>query len=165
MAVTNTGRFLDDKASFEALSALTAPADRAEYLSYGALVKEAAFPNRKFVVYTLGSKGPETLEVVSCGVLHVDRDGPTVEISGGTHSQKVSNVPSRWRSRDLFVQVPQKFEIKTTGKPGPAGVQFVLLYALLFKMASKPFHGIVGHTYVETLNDFNERFPGVLKKY
>lgn len=162
---TNTGRFLDDKASFEALVDLMDPADSAEYLSYGALVKEAAFPNRKFVIYTLGSKGPEALEAVSCGVLHVDRDGPTVEISGMTYSDKVSIVPRRWRDRDLFVQTPQKFEIKTTGKPGPAGVQFVSLYALLFKMKSKPFHGIVGHTYAETLNDFNEKFPGVLKKY
>ena len=162
---TNTRRPLDDKASFEALASLMVAADRAEYLSYGALVKEAAFPNRKFVIYTLREGGPSALEVVSCEVLHVDRDGPTVEVASGLHSQKVSTVPSRWRDRDLFVQVPQKFEIKTTGKPGLTGVQFVSLYALLFKMRSKPFHGIVGHTYAETLNDFNEKFPGVLKKY
>lgn len=155
------GRFLDDKESLDALIEQMDPREHGEYLAYGALGKEAAFPNRKLIVYTLRSGLPDNVSILNMGYLTVTRDGgPVVEISDTEHTQNVSVTPSRWRDRDLFLQIPQHFEFKWTGKDaGDRGVQFVPLYALLIKARSKEFHQVEGHTYCVTLNRFRERFP------
>lgn len=164
---SDKGRFLDDRESLEAIVKAMPPADRDVYEQYGALVKEAVFPNRKLVVYTLLDGRPQNISMPTVGDLSLDRiNGPVATISDEKGSEKVSVTPTRWRGRDLFLQVPQHFELKWTGKAAGEGVvHFVPSYALLFKTRSKEFHQVEGHTYCATLNKFRERWPDVTLRY
>lgn len=164
---SDKGRFLDDRESLEAIVRGMPAADRATYESYGALVKEAVFPNRKLVVYTLLDGRPQNISMLTAGDLSLDRiNGPVATVSDEKGSEKVSVTPTRWRGRDLFLQVPQHFEVKWTGKSvGKERVEFVPHFALLFKARSKEFHQVEGHTYCATLNKFRERFPEVPLRY
>jgi hypothetical protein len=167
MAGERVSRFLDDAASLAAIVRGMPAGDRDDYLSYGALAKEASFPNRKLVVYTLRSGRPADISVLTCGDLTATRIvGPVVDVSDEKGTVSVGVKPLRWRGRDLFIQVPQHFELKWTGKDmGASGVQFVPHYALLLKTRSKEFHQVEGHTYCVTLNKFRERFPDINVRY
>jgi len=161
------GRFLDDRESLEAIVKAMPPWDREVYEQYGALVKESVFPNRKLVVYTLLEGRPQNISMLTVGDLSLDRiNGPVATVSDEKGSENVSVTPKRWRGMGLFLQVPQHFELKWTGKDvGAKGVQFVPHYALLIKTRSKEFHQVEGHTYCVTLNKFRERFPEVPLRY
>ncbi len=161
------GRFLDDRESLVAIVNSMPPGHREVYDQYGALVKEAVFPNRKLVVYTLLDGRPQNISMLTVGDISLDRiNGPVATISDEKGSEKVSVTPTRWRGRDLFLQVPQHFELKWTGKAAGEGVvHFLPSYALLFKTKSKEFHQVEGHTYVVTLNRFRERWPSVPLRY
>lgn len=164
---SDKGRFLDDRESLEAIVKAMPPGHREVYDQYGALVKEAVFPNRKLVVYTLLDGRPQNISMLTVGDISLDRiNGPVATISDEKGSEKVSVTPTRWRGRDLFLQVPQHFELKWTGKAAGEGVvHFLPSYALLFKTKSKEFHQVEGHTYVVTLNRFRERWPSVPLRY
>lgn len=164
---SDKGRFLDDRESLAAIVRSMPAGDREVYEQYGALAKEAVFPNRKLVVYTLLDGLPQNISMLTVGDISLDRiNGPVATISDEKGSEKVSVTPTRWRGRDLFLQVPQHFELKWTGKAAGEGVvHFVPSYALLFKTKSKEFHQIEGHTYVVTLNRFRERWPSVPLRY
>lgn len=161
------GRFLDDRESLVAIVNSMPPGHREVYDQYGALVKEAVFPNRKLVVYTLLDGRPQNISMLTVGDISLDRiNGPVATISDEKGSEKVSVTPTRWRGLDLFLQVPQHFELKWTGKAAGEGVvHFLPSYALLFKTKSKEFHQVEGHTYVVTLNRFRERWPSVPLRY
>ncbi len=161
------GRFLDDRESLAAVIRGMPPAEREVYEQYGALSKESVFPNRKLVVYTLLDGRPCNISVLTVGDLSLDRiNGPVATVSDEKGSENVSVTPKRWRWMDLFLQVPQHFELKWTGKDvGAKGIQFVPHYALLIKTLSKECHQVDGHTYAVTLNKFRERFPEVPLRY
>lgn len=164
---SDKGRFLDDRESLAAIVRSMPAGDREVYEQYGALAKEAVFPNRKLVVYTLLDGRPQNISMLTVGDLSLDRiSGPVATISDEKGSEKVSVTPTRWRGRDLFLQVPQHFELKWSGKSAGAGVvHFVPSYALLIKTRSKEFHQVEGHTYEVTLNKFRERWPDVTLRY
>jgi len=164
---SDKGRFLDDRESLAAVIRGMSPAEREVYEQYGALVKESVFPNRKLVVYTLLDGRPQNISMLTVGDLSLDRiSGPVATVSDEKGFEKVSVIPTRWRGRDLFLQVPQHFELRWTGKQVREEViHFVPSYALLFKTKSKEFHQIEGHTYVVTLNRFRERWPSVPLRY
>lgn len=164
---SDKGRFLDDRESLAAIVRSMPAGDREVYEQYGALAKEAVFPNRKLVVYTLLDGLPQNISMLTVGDISLDRiNGPVATISDEKGSEKVSVTPTRWRGRDLFLQVPQHFELRWTGKQVREEViHFVPSYALLFKTKSKEFHQIEGHTYVVTLNRFRERWPSVPLRY
>lgn len=164
---SDKGRFLDDRESLAAIVRSMPAGDREVYEQYGALAKEAVFPNRKLVVYTLLDGLPQNISMLTVGDISLDRiNGPVATISDEKGSEKVSVTPTRWRGRDLFLQVPQHFELKWTGKSvGKERVEFVPHFALLFKTRSKEFHQVEGHTYCVTLNKFRERFPEVPLRY
>ena len=161
MATDRIGQFLDDGQSFKALVDSMPETEREEYRSYGALNLESAFPNRRMVVYTLKGKEPVQIEMLLFGDLEVSRiPGPVVTVSDKQGEFSISTVPARYRKRDLFLHVPQHFELKWKGKQNPGGtVQFVPHYAVLVKSRSKEIHQIEGHTYCVTLNKFWERWP------
>jgi hypothetical protein len=167
MVVEKPGRFMDDASSLSALISLLPRPERQTYLSYGALSKEAAFPNRKLVVYTLRAGRPDNVSLLTTGDMTLSRiSGPVVDVSDEAGTVEVGVMPVRWRGRDLFLQVPQHFELKWTGKDvGLAGVQFVPQYALLTKTRSKEIHQVEGHTYCVTMNKFRERFPDIPIRY
>ena len=87
-----------------------------------------------------------------------------VEDSRGGFS--IGAVPSRYRSRELFLHVPQNFVFKWKGKQKSEGkVEFVPHYAVLIKTRSKDIHQVEGHTYCVTFNRFSERFPDLKFRY
>ena len=161
------GRFLDDRESLEAIIRSMPTKEKDLYDQYGALSKEATFPNRKMVVYTLFGGKPTNVEVITMGDIEVTRiGGPVVEVADSRGKALVGVVPQRWRDRDLFIQVPQHFELRWTGKQVREEViHFIPSYAMLFKTLSKEFHQVEGHTYVATLNKFRERFKDVPMRY
>ena len=162
-----TGRFLEDKESRQKLVDLMPQALRDEYLGYKFVGKEAAFPGRVFVVYTLSRGQPTNLDIVTLGHLIVNTMvGPVAHAtSEGQGNYPIGIVPSKWRGRDVFLQVPQEFIFKWKGKETEQGVEFAPHYALLVKTRSRVDEQIELHSYCETLNDFRARFPGVPIRY
>lgn len=167
MATERVSKFLDDAASLRAIIMQMPKGAREEYESYGALSLEASFPNRRMVVYTLAGGRPVRLASLVFGDLEVSRrEGPTVKLTHEGAAVTASISPLKLEGRDVFIQVPQRFELKWTGKPTEAGeVQFVPHYAVLIKTRSKEFHQVEGHTYCTTLNKFRERFPDLNIRY
>lgn len=142
--------------------------ERNLYESFEALTLEAAFPGRRMVVYTLRNGVPKDIEMLFLGDFKAGLEVPlglTIEITDSMGSLEVGPVPTRYRGRDLFLQVPQNFTLKWKGKQNSAGpVEFVPHYAILMKMRSKR-EGVEGNTYCLTMNRFNERFPGLNIRY
>jgi hypothetical protein len=160
-------RFLDDKESRQELVNRMPDALRAEYQSYKFVGKEAAFPGRVLVVYTLKGGVPANLDIVTLRHLTVDQvSGPMAAASSeGQGVYYIGMVPSKWRGRDLFLQLPLEFIFKWKGKESGEGVEFAPHYAILVKTRSRWDEKIEGHTYCATFNDFRERFPGVRVAY
>lgn len=167
MATDRGKAFLDDNESLRAIvDGLPAHLSR-EYWEMGALSKEALFPNRVMVLYTLRGGKPDAIELLKFGDITVTRiQGPVVEVFSNRPPVEISVTPAKWFDRDLFMHVPQHFEFKWTGKRTPEGrVQFAPNYAMLFKTRSREHMQVEGHTYCVTLNKFRERFPGVDIRY
>lgn len=167
METSKFGRFLDDKDSRQELVNRMPPALRAEYQAYKFVAKEAAFPGRVLVVYTLAGGKPTNLDIITLRHLTVDEmHGPmTWATSEGQGDYPIGMVPAKWRGRDLFLQLPLEFIFKWKGKESKAGVEFAPHYAILVKTQSRWDEKIDGHTYCATFNDFRERFPGVRLAY
>ena len=159
--------FLDDQESLAALIEAMPEDDQAVYKGYGALSLESAFPGRKMVVYTFKSRNPSDIEILSFGQLTVDWDmGPALEVKDSRGTTQVSAIPKRLHSRDLFLHVPQSFELKYRGRRVPeSGAAFISHYAVLIKTRSKEHLQVDGHTYCVTLNKFRERFPDLKLMY
>lgn len=164
---TSGKSFLDDQQSYQSLIAAMPEPARSEYMSYGATMIEAAFPGRKMVVYTLVDKKPSDIEIISFGDFRVDWDnGPSFEVTDQRGSSLILTIPTQLRPREIFLQVPQKFELKYRGRSGgKLGVDFVSHYAVLIKTRSKESLQIEGHTYASTLNNFHARFPDLKIRY
>ncbi len=160
-------RYLDDAQSLRAIIQTMGSGERAAYDSYGALSIEAAFPSRVLVVYTLSSGTPTRLSQLTFGDLEIVwPEPPKVTVSDEQGDVTVDVKPVRWRDRDLFLHVPQSFQLKYKGKrSGANGVQFVPHYAMLIKTLSKEHLQVEGHTYCVTLNKFRERFPQIPIRY
>lgn len=156
-----TGKFLDDSQSMRAIVSLLQPPLRELYDSYGSLSLEAVFPNRKLVCYTLQADQPTNVETWSFGDLFLNRDtGPMSSFTREDGSVvNFTVLPVKVPGRDVFVQMPQTFELKWKGKDSPRAIQFVPHFACLLKTVSRVNHQLNGHTYVETLNKFRGRFP------
>jgi hypothetical protein len=161
------GQFMDDRESLMALVEQMPRVEKEAYKSYGALNVEAAFPNRKMVVYTLRGGRPENIEILNFGDLVMERiGGPAVLVSDQHGEFSIGMTPTRYRGRDLFLHVPQNFAFHWKGKQTPDGkVQFVPHYAVLVKTRSKEIHQVEGHTYCVTFNKFQERFPDLKLRY
>lgn len=162
-----TGTFLDDTESLEALIERMPELEREQYEAYRSLSVEAAFPNRKLVVYTLLGGKATNVQIITFGDIFMDRlNGPRVGIEWTGGHTEISTTPQRFLKRDLFLQVPQRFELKWKGKQTPRNeVHFVPHYAVLVKTRSRETLQIDGHTYCVTLNKFRERHPDVPIEY
>jgi hypothetical protein len=73
----------------------------------------------------------------------------------------IESVPTKWRSRDIFFQVPQEFIFKWRGKLSGTRIEFGPHFSVLIKTRSKELEQVEGHTYCPTYNDFRERFPEI----
>lgn len=162
-----SGTFLDDAESLRALIDMMPAGEKATYGDYKSLSMEAAFPNRKLVVYTLLGGKATDVQTITLGDIFVDRlRGPRVGIEWTGGHAEITTVPQRFLHRDLFLQVPQHFELKWKGKQTPRDeVHFVPHYAVLVKTRSRESLQIDGHTYCVTLNKFRERHPNVPIEY
>lgn len=167
MTIKLNGKFFTDAESLSALTDKMLTHQKYVYESYGALEIEAAFPNRKMIVYTLNEGRPENITTLLFGNIEIlNRVGPTVIVSDEIGTITLGVIPVKWRDRDLFLQVPQNFVFRWCGKLSNSNeVQFVPNYAVLVKTRSKEFHQISGHTYCTTLNKFNNRFPEIKIKF
>lgn len=167
MVVDRISKFLGDAESFEALIGCMLSDDRRVYLAYKALYLESAFPNRQMVVYTLEGGEPCNVTRVSFGGMTLSEvDGLVVEVAVGSKRMRLGPVPAMLPGRDLFMQVPQHFELKWKGKYLDSGaLQFTPHYAVLIKTRSKEFQQVDGDTYCATLNKFRERFPDLQTRY
>ena len=165
--VADTKTFLDDAQSLKALIQKMPDDERREYLGYGALSLESCFPSRKMVVYTLQKLQPSDIDVISFGDFRVDWDmGPSCEVQDRLGTSTVVCTPRRLRPRELFLHIPQNFQLKYRGRQdSQTVVHFVSHFAVLIKTRSKEMHQVDGHTYLTTLNNFRERFPGVRVGY
>lgn len=160
-------KFLDDAQSLRAVIQGMPEGARNDYESYGCRFMEAVFPNRYLVVYTLRDGIPNDIEMWQFGDISMDRvRGPEVELKVPDGSQiSVGMTPKRIGGRDVYMHVPQSFELKWKGKATPKGVHFVPQYAVLIKTRSREHAQVDGDTYCVTLNKFRERFPGVNIRY
>ncbi len=167
MALSDELWFLDDKRSRAALIAEMPKALRDEYNSYGWTVKEAGFPGRVLVVYTLRAREPTDLDIITLWDFRVGEDGPELWAASDDQGKfLIGAIPMKWRGRDVFFQIPQEFIFKWRGKPMPnAGVEFAAHFAILIRTRSKESDQVEGATYCATLNDFRARFPKVQIKY
>jgi hypothetical protein len=159
--------YLDDIKSFHALVAAMPEASRVEYESYKATMLEAVFPGRKMIIYKLQDGKPSDIEVISFGDLTIDWDnGPACNITDTRGTMQVLTIPKQIRPREVFIQIPQHFEVKYRGRAGgKSGVDFVSHYAVLIKTRSKEIHQVESNTYCVTLNKFNERFADLKIRY
>lgn len=164
---SETKTFLDDRESLAALVNRMAEPERSEYHDFKSLVLESAFPGRKMVIYTLTAGRPADVEMITFGELTVSWDvGPAALVSDSRGQTQIMTTPKRIRPRDLFLHIPQNFSLKYRGRrDSSAGVSFVTHYAVLIKTRSKEIHQVEGHTYLCTLNNFRDRFPGLNIRY
>lgn len=168
MATERDGRFLTDKESLAELVELMPLNQRLHYKDLKCLTLEAAFPNRRMVLYTLDKGRPEGVTTLLFGDIFISRiSGPTISVYDEEHNlpAEIGMVPAPWRDRDIYLQVPQHFELKWSGKYTDSGVHFVPHYAVLIKSRSPELHQIDGHTYCTTLNKFRARFPGMQPRH
>jgi hypothetical protein len=164
---TSGGQFLDDQESLAALIDSMPRQERDVYKTYGALSVEACFPNRRMVVYTLHNERPVDIEMLQFGDIELARiGGAHVLVRDSLGEFSIGFVPTRYRSRDLFLHIPQNFVFKWKGKQTSGGkVQFVPHYAVLVKTRSKEIHQVEGHTYCATFNEFRKRWPDLEMRY
>ena len=168
--MSNDKTFMDDRESLQALIECLPKAERDQYQSYGALMLESGFPNRKLILYTVRDGKPTEITFLTLGKFSMDSfAGPVIELLYDDKSTTtIEMVPKRFLDKDIFFHIPQKFELKWKGKHvkgGSGKVAFVPHYAVLIKSRSKPHMNIEGHTYCVRMNDFRERFPESTVRY
>ena len=159
--------FLDDPTSLKELIEAMPSDVRDEYKSYKSLQLESAFPGRKMVVYTIKNQQPIDIEVITFGAFMCDWDmGPSTEVAVSGGKTQLIAVPKKLTPRDVFMHIPQTFQLKYKGRRDPQfKVDFVSHYAVLVKTRSKDTHKVEGDTYCVTLNKFRESFPDLKFKY
>lgn len=160
--------FLDDRESLQAIiDSIPDPRERQAYRDFKGLSLESGFPNRKLVVYTLRDGAPRDIEILTLGELSMDPyKGPMVMVHSGSYDMSVRLTPSRFKNRDLFLHVPQSFELRWRGKRQRTDeVHFVPHYAVLIKTRSKPHLQVDGDTYCVRLNQFREMYPDLDVRY
>ena len=160
--------FLDDRESLQAIiDGIPDAGERDTYKDFKGLSLESGFPNRKLVVYTLKNGAPIDVDLLTLGEFSMDPyQGPMVTMHSGDYEMSVTLTPSRFKNRDLFLHVPQSFELKWRGKRQRTdGVHFVPHYAMLIKTRSKPHLQVEGHTYCVRLNQFREMYPDIDVRY
>lgn len=167
MAPKKDSLFLDDAQSLKAIIAAMPPDRRSDYESYGCRTMETGFPNRYLVVYTLRGGAPTDIELWQFGDMAMDRiTGPVIELTVPRDGQITVGIsPRRIGGREVYMHVPQSFELKWKGKMTPKGVHFAPQYAVLIKTRSREHSQVEGDTYCVTLNKFRERFPDVNVRY
>lgn len=165
--VVDTKTYLDDQSSLRALVGMMPDEERAIYMGYKSLTLEAAFPGRKMVIFTLRGGKATDVEMISFGDLCVDWDtGPNATVEDSRGKTQILAVPKRIRPRELFLHIPQSFNLRYKGRrDSPGGVKFMSHYAILVKTRSKVTLQIEGDTYCVTLNDFRERYPDLRLRY
>ena len=125
---------MDDKESLEALVDLLPPELREEYASYKSRTLESAFPGRKLVAYTLKGGEPVNREILTFTHLSTNEQcGTQVEVFSDKSSTSflVGMVPTKVRNRELFLHIPQTFELRWKGKASSGGTEFAAHYAIL----------------------------------
>jgi hypothetical protein len=164
----NGKSFLDDRESLQAIvDSIPDPVERQAYKDFKGLSLESGFPNRKFVIYTLRNGVPTNIELLTLGEFSMDPyTGPEIQVHSGSYEMSVKLTPARFRGRDLFLHVPQSFELRWRGKRQRTDeVHFVPHYAVLIKSRSKPHLHIDGDTYCVRLNQFREMYPDLDVRY
>lgn len=167
MEISKDWRFLEDRASLDAIVAQMPEGARRDYIEYGARSMESGFPGRRMVIYTLEGGKPGATEILTLGYMEMSKfDGPVITVADASGEVSVGLQPVRWRNRDLFLHIPQTFEFKWKGKESERGkLQFAPHYAILIKTKSREHLQVDGDTYCVTLNKFRERFPEVPIRY
>jgi hypothetical protein len=93
--------------------------------------------------YTIENKEPTEISVLLLGGMKMSLiDGPTVTVTdeSGYHME-VGVIPERWRSREIFLHVPQNFIFKRKGKEAEAEeIHYFPQYAILIKTRSREHH-------------------------
>ena len=152
--------YLTDRQSFDALVEQMPHRERVDFLTYKFLTKESTFPGRALVVYTLRNGRPVDVEVVKFGELAIGlKESPTARYHYKGRPQVATPVPSRLADREVFLMVPQVFEVKWAGREHQGDLEFHLHYAVLIKTRSRPELQIEGHTYCVALNRFLNLYP------
>lgn len=153
-------RYLTDKQSFDALVERMPHDERVDFHTYRFLTKESTFPGRALVVYTLRNGRPSDIEIAKFGELAIGlRESPTARLNYKGRPQIVTPVPSRLADREVFLCVPQTFDIHWAGREHRGDLEFHLHYAVLIKTRSRPELQIEGHTYCVALNRFLNLYP------
>lgn len=155
---------MEDRESLRALVDQMPAAERELYDDMMSLSLESAFPGRKLVVYTLRNGAPTATQILTLGSMTMSaKDGPVVELTAEDgRTLTVGMVPVRVPGKEIFLHVPQKFELRWKGRVGRGGgVNFAPHYAVLIKTWSKPHLRVEGDTCCVRLNQFREMFPDV----
>lgn len=155
---------MEDRESLRALVDQLPAVERQLYDDMASLSLESAFPGRKLVVYTLHKGRPTATQLLTLGAMTMTvQDGPAVEVTSEDGRKIiVGMVPTQVPGKEVFLHVPQKFELRWKGRNGRAGgVNFAAHYAVLIKTWSKPHLKVNGDTCCVRLNQFREMFPDV----
>lgn len=158
---------MDDRDTMRALVNQLRPELLEEYNSYGSLTLESAFPGRRLVVFRVAGDKPTNVQTMTFGdMLMRPNSGPEVTVFAPWLPEPltVGMVPVKVPGREIFLQMPQKFEFRWKGRNNPSarpgeGVHFAPHYAVLIKSRSKPHLKTDGHELCVRLNQFREMYP------
>ena len=163
--MTNEIEHIPDKSAFLLLVKQMPPQEQAEYNSYFSLTSEACFIGRTFIVYDLINGEPTNLDTFRIhGFQLGENSEPFIEYSF-KDSQSPRNIasvgltPSRYRDRELFLSVPQRFEFRWAGQTQAGSVSFRPHFAILIKTRSRADRLAEGVTGCVTPKRFQALFP------
>lgn len=156
---------LPDASALRELIDRMPPAERQAYESFFSLTAEAAFIGRRMIVYDLVGGRPTNIETFQVLSFYLEKGGePTIEIraqgDGRLQVQRLGVVPTRFRDRDLFLSVPQRFEFRWAGRRVDGRVSFRPHFGILIKTPSRPDRLQEGATGCLTSKRFQTLFPG-----
>lgn len=153
-------RHLGDEGTLQFLINRMPRRELAEYNDYKWRDKESMFPHRVMIVYRCGPNGPLDVEHFRIGPPEMPQLGEfQIPIETDSGNQVITYLPTRFRNREVFLHVPQRFELKWLGTENSGRVHCEPQFAMLIKTRSPEAWQQEGHTYCVSFNRFKERFP------
>ena len=163
--MTNEIEHIPDKSAFLLLVKQMPPQEQAEYNSYFSLTSEACFIGRTFIVYDLINGEPTNTDILRIHGFHLGENSePVIEYSfkDDNNQRCIANAgltPTRYRDRELFLSVPQRFEFRWAGQTQAGSVSFRPHFAILIKTRSRADRLAEGVTGCVTPKRFQALFP------
>jgi hypothetical protein len=170
-------RFFSDQENNADLLQYMPEEERERYLRFGHNRIEAAFQDRKFIVYQptgLMSNGqhrePNILATLTVSDFEVGhQNGASATLSdleaGGSPSLKITHVPRRVFNYPVYIAIPTNLTLRWDAREVNDRVWRSLSFAVLIKTKNRADFYSKGNTYMETPNKFRKLYPAVTGEF